>query len=143
MRRRHSKRLGTTSGHVSWPSRRLRRRKRHTSSLWVWRRRFNGEKTVTTSSSISDAWPSSVRAAIPELAEALARLNQHAENTRYPHPGVSKARAPYLAPHEDYEPGDSKQALEDARAVVDVCVNLAAEAKRFADGLGSVLGASA
>jgi HEPN domain-containing protein len=92
---------------------------------------------------LSDAWPSSVRAAIPELAEALARLNQHAENTRYPHPGVSKARAPYLAPHEDYEPGDSKQALEDARAVVDVCVNLAAEAKRFADGLGLVLGAPA
>jgi hypothetical protein len=59
------------------------------------------------------------------------------------HPGVSKARAPYLAPHEDYGPRGSKQALEDARAVVDVCVNLAAEAKRFADGLGLVLGAPA
>ncbi len=89
---------------------------------------------------LSDGWPSSVRAAIPTLAEAQTRLNQHAENTRYPHHrGRGSAGTEYLAPHEDYGPADSRQAIEDARGIVGVCLKLAEEAKRFADGLGPVL----
>jgi HEPN domain-containing protein len=85
---------------------------------------------------LSGAWPESVRAALPALAQAQTRLNQHAEKTRYPQAGTA---GPVLAPHEDYRLDDSEQAIEDARAIVNVCKTLADEAHQFASGLGSVL----
>ena len=77
--------------------------------------------------SLSSGWPDSVKVAesAPKLAEAQARLNQHAENTRYPH--AKSDSAEFVAPSEGYHRNDSQQAIDDARAVVEVCEKLADE----------------
>jgi len=89
--------------------------------------------------SLSSGWPDSVKAAepAPKLAEAQARLNQYAENTRYPH--AKSGSEDFISPSEDYGRNDSEQAIEDARAVVEVCEKLADEGQRFASKLGEVL----
>ena len=89
--------------------------------------------------SLSSGWPDSVKVAepAPKLAEAQARLNQHAENTRYPH--AKSDSAEFIAPSEGYHRNDSQQAIDDARAVVEVCEKLADEGQRFASKLGEVL----
>ena len=89
--------------------------------------------------SLSSGWPDSVKAAepAPKLAEAQARLNQHAENTRYPH--AKSDSEEFISPSEGYGGSDSRQAIDDARAVVEVCEKLADEGQRFASNLGEVL----
>ena len=89
--------------------------------------------------SLSRGWPDSVWAAepAPKLAEAQARLNQHAENTRYPH--AKSDSEDFISPSEGYGRIESQQAMDDARAVVDVCEKLADEGQRFASNLGEVL----
>jgi HEPN domain-containing protein len=89
--------------------------------------------------SLSSGWPDSVKVAepAPRLAEAQARLNQHAENTRYPH--AKSDSEEFISPSEGYGRNDSQQAIDDARAVVEVCTKLADEGQRFASSLGEVL----
>ena len=89
--------------------------------------------------SLSSGWPDSVKVAepAPKLAEAQARLNQHAENTRYPH--AKSDSEEFISPSEGYGRNDSQQAIDDARAVVEVCAKLADEGQRFASSLGEVL----
>jgi HEPN domain-containing protein len=89
---------------------------------------------------LSNAWPDSVKAAAPapRLAAAQTRLNQFSEDTRYPH-FARRGKDVYMTPGDDFNYGDSEQALEDARAVVGVCEKLANEAHRFAAKLGEIL----
>ena len=90
---------------------------------------------------LAKAWPASVRAVTLDLAQAQARLTQHAEDARYPRE-VATRGGEYLAPHEVYGESASAQAIQDARGVMVVCEKLAVEGRRFAETVGVVVARS-